>query len=152
MKTQRNLKKEIIESVINALKTEIDKKHSSLKVTFDEDDNKYYTEYKISGYKVQITLFYKKETHWFSKDKELYDLKIFFDCTSYGKNKNYRYEYNSEFYELKKEIYEIMSEKYSDDLFKRLEREDLEILESLDGSIDQKYKRESTIDDILEDA
>lgn len=146
---ERDLDKEILETLVNAIKSKDD-----FKVKYDTDNKnyKYETSLNSPSYEIIINVKFTITERWFSKDKLDIKIKAFFKNHSYSyKNKKYEFNegvgFDSEIFE----IYNLLKDKYSADKLAKEKERDLNILDSLDKIVDKKFKRESTIDDILED-
>lgn len=153
---KRDLNKEIIQTVIDSLKSILLDEDKVLDV-YDkkETDSKTNGELKTSfnsgNFQFNIKVKYFQRVRIFYKNVILNNLTIGCEARGYsGDSKNYQFNSDGNYEEMKQEIFDILYKKNRDDEEAEENKKDLKILESLEESVDRQFKREDTIDKILE--
>lgn len=151
MNENRDLSKDVLESLVNSLKTKNLEDRFHIECKEDDKENYYSCSISVKRFTISVKIHFKTVRVWFYKKELKTKLRIFFDSKGYGdSNKTYEFDYDSNYDKLKLEVYNILKKRYSDDIFKAECKRDLEIIKAMDESIDDRFKRENKIDNLLE--
>lgn len=151
--------KEILETTIQAFKSrqysELVHSPDELRVIYNKDDNSYTGEFDTKDFDISIVVESKYNKTWLGRKLLCLKLNISFTKKGYvsiKKSKNYKFPFDSdkEYDKYKLDIFNLLKAKFELDILTEEQRKDLDILTSLNTIIDDKYKREDKIDNLLE--
>ncbi len=150
MKIKKDLNREIIETTVNSIKSRLLDEEKDLEVRYYKPNKEYSAEIRTDEYKFTTKI--RRKFTMFGYPF-LFRLTIDVDSRQHNHDdKKYTFGSFSKYVKMKRWIYNLLLKKYREDVFAENNKIDTSILEGLSKTVDQRFKREDTIDKILEDA